>query len=307
MSLSTFNRLSLRTALMTTLVIAAGSMQRPVDHLERQSRWLRPLPTRELHRRHAARHRARGWHRGARVARSVDPGRRQQHERRDLRQSERHRESHRVEFLADQRRAARRRGSSRSPCTTCSTTRSAASTAARRRTIPSACSCSSRRRRRSCRPRIAARTVNVLNTQGTASFSGINQKYYWYHDRLAAKGQAGDSTKNNPTWTFTAPSTVNSFRFTVLLSAPWPRGMQAQDTSWAVAYNPAADSLPDVNASPRLEAHRTRLRRLVQHVVRGTRDERRSIRRTARTTTCSSFARTISIAPRRRTSRRTSS
>jgi hypothetical protein len=93
--------------------------------------------------------------------------------------------------------------------------------------------------------------VTLLNTQGTASFSGINQPYYWYHDRLAAKGLAGDSTKNIPTWTFTAPSTVNSFRFTVLLSAPWPRGMQAQDTSWAVAYNPTADSLPDVNASPR--------------------------------------------------------
>ena len=94
-------------------------------------------------------------------------------------------------------------------------------------------------------------SVTVQNTQGTASFSGINQKYYWYHDRLSAKGLAGDSTKSNPTWTFTAPSAVNSFRFTVLLSAPWPRGLQAQDTSWAVAYNPAADSLPDVNASPR--------------------------------------------------------
>lgn len=94
-------------------------------------------------------------------------------------------------------------------------------------------------------------TVNVLNTQGSANFSGINQKYYWYHDRLSAKGLAGDSTKNNPTWTFTAPSSVNSFRFTVLLSAPWPRGMQTQDTSWAVAYAPSSDSLPDANASPR--------------------------------------------------------
>jgi hypothetical protein len=100
-------------------------------------------------------------------------------------------------------------------------------------------------------PANSGSTVNVLNTQGTASFSGINQPYYWYHDRLAAKGLAGDSTKNNPTWTFTAPSTVVSFRFTVLLSAPWPRGMQTQDTSWAVAYNPTADSLPDFQASPR--------------------------------------------------------
>lgn len=93
-------------------------------------------------------------------------------------------------------------------------------------------------------------TVNILNTQGTANFSGIGQKYYWYHDRLSAKGLAGDSTKNNPVWTFTAPSTVNSFRFTVLLSTPWPRGLQAQDTSWAVAYTPSSDSLPDANASP---------------------------------------------------------
>jgi|SRR5450432_1047658 len=94
-------------------------------------------------------------------------------------------------------------------------------------------------------------TVNILNTQGTANFSGIGQQYYWYHDRLSAKGLAGDSTKNNPVWTFSAPSTVNSFRFTVLLSTPWPRGLQAQDTSWAVAYNPSSDSLPDANASPR--------------------------------------------------------
>jgi hypothetical protein len=94
-------------------------------------------------------------------------------------------------------------------------------------------------------------SVTLLNTQGTANFSGINQKYYWYHDRLAAKGLAGDSTTNNPTWTFQAPSSVNSFRFTVLLSAPWPRGMQTQDTSWTVAYNPTSDSLPDNGASPR--------------------------------------------------------
>lgn len=100
-------------------------------------------------------------------------------------------------------------------------------------------------------PANSGATVKVLNTQGTASFSRINQQYYWYHDRLSAKGLAGDSTKNNPTWTFTAPSSVNSFRFTVLLSAPWPRGMQSQDTSWAVAYNPTYDSLPDAGASPR--------------------------------------------------------
>jgi hypothetical protein len=94
-------------------------------------------------------------------------------------------------------------------------------------------------------------TVNVKNTQGTGSFTAPNQLYYWYHDLLSAKGTAGDSTTNIPTWTFTAPSKVNSFRFFVILSSPWPRGLQTQDTTWSVLYNPAADSFPDVNASPR--------------------------------------------------------
>ena len=93
--------------------------------------------------------------------------------------------------------------------------------------------------------------VTVLNTQGAGSFTAPNQLYYWYHDLLAAKGFSGDSTTDIPTWTFTAPSAVNSFRFFVILSSPWPRGLQSQDTSWSVSYNPFSDSLPDVNASPR--------------------------------------------------------
>jgi hypothetical protein len=93
--------------------------------------------------------------------------------------------------------------------------------------------------------------VTVLATQGTASFTSPNQPYYWYHNRLAAKGQPGDSTTDNPIWTFSAPSRVTSFRFALLLSTPWPRGMQAQDTSWSTLYNPASDSFPDMLAKPR--------------------------------------------------------
>lgn len=94
--------------------------------------------------------------------------------------------------------------------------------------------------------------VTVLNTQGQANFTSPNQPYYWYHNRLAAKGQAGDSTTDNPVFTFTAPKAVTSFRFTILLSSPWPRGtVQTQDTSWSTFYNPSSDSFPDVNASPR--------------------------------------------------------
>lgn len=100
---------------------------------------------------------------------------------------------------------------------------------------PSACGC----------------TVSVFNTQGTGNFTAPNQLYYWYHDLLAASGSPGDSTTNIPTWTFKAPSRVNSFRFFVILSSPWPRGLQSQDTTWSISYNPSADSLPDVNASPR--------------------------------------------------------
>lgn len=93
--------------------------------------------------------------------------------------------------------------------------------------------------------------VTVQNTQGQASFSSPNQAYYWYENRLAAKGQPGDSTTNNPVFTFTAPTKVTSFRFAILLSTPWPRGMQTQDTTWSVLYSPVSDSFPDANASPR--------------------------------------------------------
>jgi hypothetical protein len=93
--------------------------------------------------------------------------------------------------------------------------------------------------------------ISILNTQGSANFTAPNQQYYWYHDRLAAKGQAGDSTTDIPTWTFTAASTVTSFRFTIILSSPWPRGIVGGDTTWSVFYNPLVDSIPDVNGKPR--------------------------------------------------------
>ncbi|HEV7703621.1 MAG TPA: hypothetical protein VGO46_04975 [Gemmatimonadaceae bacterium] len=99
---------------------------------------------------------------------------------------------------------------------------------------PSACGCA----------------VTIVGTQGKASFTSPNQSYYWYQNRLAAKGQPGDSTTDNPVWTFTAPSRVTSFRFALLLSTPWPRGMQSQDTTWSTFYNPASDSFPDTNAKP---------------------------------------------------------
>lgn len=93
--------------------------------------------------------------------------------------------------------------------------------------------------------------ISIVNPSGSANFTAPNQQYYWYHDRLSGKGLPGDSTTNVPTWTFSAKSTVTSFRFFVVLSSPWPRAMQAQDTMWSVLYLPSNDSLPDVNAKPR--------------------------------------------------------
>jgi len=93
--------------------------------------------------------------------------------------------------------------------------------------------------------------ITIVNPSGAANFTAPNQQYYWYHDRLSAKGLAGDSTTNNPTWTFRAKNTVTSFRFFVVLSSPWARGMQTQDTTWSVFYQPGVDSIPDVNGKPR--------------------------------------------------------
>ena len=93
-------------------------------------------------------------------------------------------------------------------------------------------------------------TISILNTQGSSNFTAPNQPYYWYHDRLAAKGQVGDSTSHNPTWKFSGSRNIKSFSFFVILSAPWPRGVAGGDTTWSVFYNPPVDSLPDVNAKP---------------------------------------------------------
>lgn len=92
--------------------------------------------------------------------------------------------------------------------------------------------------------------VSIQGTQGMGNFTAPNQLYYYYRDRLSAKGLPGDSTTSVPTWTFTAPQQVTSFRFFIILSSPWPRGMQTQDTSWSVFYNPPIDSIPDMNGKP---------------------------------------------------------
>ena len=129
--------------------------------------------------------------------------------------------------------------------------------ARRRRTIPSACSCSSRVRHghRHAGAMHGCGTISILNTQGIANFTAPNQPYYWYHDRLAAKGQAGDST--------TQQSDVEVHRLAQhqelqLLRdsecAVAARHCRRSDTTWSVFYNPTRRLAPGCQRLAALEA-----------------------------------------------------
>jgi len=87
-------------------------------------------------------------------------------------------------------------------------------------------------------------------TDGVGSFTAPGQKYYYWRERLAAKQPVAgaDTTSTRKRWVFTGPSTVSSFRFTLMVSAAWP---PPHDTRWNVYYDAATDSLPDMQAEPR--------------------------------------------------------
>jgi hypothetical protein len=89
-------------------------------------------------------------------------------------------------------------------------------------------------------------TVTVLNEHGTLAFSGANQPYWHWNERLGAAGGGSDTTRVRRTWTFEADTQVTGFQFEVLVSAAWAR---PNETRWKVAYE--GDSIPDLNAEPR--------------------------------------------------------
>jgi hypothetical protein len=84
-------------------------------------------------------------------------------------------------------------------------------------------------------------TVNITRYDGTGNFSAAGQKYFWWRDRVAAN----DTTKTRKVWSFSAPSTVTAFSFTVMVSAAWP---PPSETRWKVVLN--NDSLPDTQEEP---------------------------------------------------------
>ena len=93
--------------------------------------------------------------------------------------------------------------------------------------------------------------ITISATQGQASLH-VAEPARTIGIRIGSRrrGSRGTARLTIRRWTFTAPSRVTSFRFALLLSTPWPRGLQAQDTTWKTFYNPVSDSFPDTNAKP---------------------------------------------------------
>jgi glucose/arabinose dehydrogenase len=89
-------------------------------------------------------------------------------------------------------------------------------------------------------------TVTLVSHHGERTVTAPNQKYFHWQERLAPAGSPGDTTRLRSTWRFEANAGVTSFRFDVLVSAPWPA---PEETRWRVEYQ--ADSVPESGDEPR--------------------------------------------------------
>jgi len=89
-------------------------------------------------------------------------------------------------------------------------------------------------------------TITVKNAQGTLTFTGANQSYWYWPEIIGAYNGGSDTTRARRNWVFEADTQVTRFSFDVLVSAAWPA---PSDTTWRVEY--PADSLPDTQAEPR--------------------------------------------------------
>jgi hypothetical protein len=85
-------------------------------------------------------------------------------------------------------------------------------------------------------------TVTINTFDGTGSFTTAGQQYFWWNERLAG----GDTTRTRKLWSFSAPSQVTAFSFTVLVGASWP---PPDESRWKVTLN--GDSLPTTQEEPR--------------------------------------------------------
>jgi hypothetical protein len=84
---------------------------------------------------------------------------------------------------------------------------------------------------------------------GKGNFTGPNQPYVYWHERLAAKQvvAGADTVSNRRTIQFTSPVQVTNATFFLMVGADWPPPAQ---TSWAVSYNAATDSAASLHAKP---------------------------------------------------------
>jgi hypothetical protein len=89
-------------------------------------------------------------------------------------------------------------------------------------------------------------SVAAINTQGTMSFDSPSQSYFFYPERLAPFGSAGDTTRNRVTWKYRTVGNVRGFRGTLLLSTAFP---PPSETRWKVDFE--GDSLPDTQSEPK--------------------------------------------------------
>lgn len=89
-------------------------------------------------------------------------------------------------------------------------------------------------------------SVRVANAHGVSSFTGLNQPFFHYHERLGAAGSKTDTTQRRMVWVFEADSAVTTFAFNVLVSAAWPA---PYESSWSVGF--FGDTLPSQQSAPR--------------------------------------------------------
>jgi len=89
-------------------------------------------------------------------------------------------------------------------------------------------------------------SVQIFNQHGSASITTVaRQPYFYWKERVAPAGSAGDQTVTQPRWIFRGSAAVTNFRFLVLVNAAWPPNAE---TRWKVDYRP--DSTPNVGSEP---------------------------------------------------------
>lgn len=92
--------------------------------------------------------------------------------------------------------------------------------------------------------------VNVTVYDGMGNFTGPNQPFLYWRQRLAAKQTpaGADTVSQRRTFRFTSPTQVTNFNFYMLVGADWP---PPAETNWSLYYNAATDSGAGIAAKPR--------------------------------------------------------